>query len=54
MLRRDFLKALQMLARRLHIAFALKSARDTEFRRGVIRKRGERFSEIRRWLRRKR
>src|SRR6266404_3803995 len=43
MLRRDFLKALQMLARRLRIALALKSARDTELRRGVIGKRGERF-----------
>src|SRR6266403_3734773 len=43
MLRRDFLKALQVLTRRLRIAFALKSACDTEFRRGVIRKRGERF-----------
>src|SRR5258705_12861637 len=43
MLRRDFLKALQVLARRLRIALALKSARDTEFRRGVIGKRGERF-----------
>src|SRR5258708_4179805 len=43
MLRRDFLKGLQMLARRLPIPFALESARDTEFRRGVIGKRRERF-----------
>src|SRR6267154_5761325 len=43
MLHRYFFKALQMLARRLRIALALKSARDTEFRRGVIGKRGERF-----------
>src|SRR5882757_8743488 len=43
MLRRDFLKALQVLARRLRVAFALKSARDTEFRRGVIGTCGERF-----------
>src|SRR6267142_6615728 len=46
MVRRDFLKALQVLARRLRVALALKGTRHTELRRGVIRKCGERFLEF--------